>query len=87
LDIVEWTTPSETKKKNKQRGEAGKVEAPAPTTTERIDRTLSGAARDERARGRSGGSGCRIITANKKEETTGTTKESDVTSRNLKKKR
>jgi hypothetical protein len=36
------------KKNIAQRGGAGNVEAPALTTTERIDRTLSGVAREER---------------------------------------
>jgi hypothetical protein len=41
--------PLQNGKKNiAQRGAAGNVEVPAPTTTERIDRTLSDVAGDER---------------------------------------
>jgi hypothetical protein len=62
LDIVEGSTPSKTEK-TAHIGEAGNVEAPVPTTTERINRTLSGVARDKRTKGGSGGSGWRVITA------------------------
>jgi hypothetical protein len=49
--IKDWTLwrgepPPKRKKSITQRGGTGNVEASAPTTTERIDRTLSGVARD-----------------------------------------
>jgi hypothetical protein len=39
--------PLQNEKKTAYRGGAGNVEASAPTTTDRINRTLSGVARDE----------------------------------------
>jgi hypothetical protein len=56
LDLVERSTPSETEKEAAGRAGADYAEAPAPTAmrerkknnSEGIDRTLSGAARDER---------------------------------------
>jgi hypothetical protein len=50
--IKDWAVwrgrPLQNEQKTAHRGESGNVKAPAPTYTDRIDRTLSGAARDER---------------------------------------
>jgi hypothetical protein len=48
LDLVQWSTPSKTGKIIAQRRGVGNLKTPAPTTTEIINTTLSGAARDER---------------------------------------
>jgi hypothetical protein len=71
--------PHQNETRTVQRGGAGNVEAPAPTTTKRTDRTLSGAARDERPQGGSACSGRRIN--NGKERNTEI--EKDVASRDL----
>jgi hypothetical protein len=47
LDVLEGVDPLKNGKKTAHRGGAGNVEALASTTTERIDKTLSGVAQDE----------------------------------------
>jgi hypothetical protein len=78
LSLVEGLTPSE-RKITANRGEAGNVEALAPNTTERIDRILSGVAREKRPQNGSDCSGWKIS----KEKERNTETEKDVASKDL----